>query len=148
MKNKIVAVLAVALVPLMVWASEPTVCTLSTRFTLPDAGVQQNDTTLDGGAIGDGGYYASDAGSGTCSWQKGATVLMQCDVNILADTTNPGGSSNIPIVTSSDQFYAFGTNTDPVILYLDPQDKVISIAEADGGQGTCKFMTSKRRKPW
>jgi hypothetical protein len=79
--------------------------------------------------------------TGACSWVKGATVLMQCDVAVYFDS-QVGGTA-----TSADAKADFASNSDPVPVYLDAFDKDISLL-ATASAGTCKFMTTKRRKPW
>ena len=79
--------------------------------------------------------------TGSCSWVKGATVLMQCDQNVYFDSTS-GGTA-----TSADMRADFTSTSDPVPVYLDAYDKDISLL-AVSASGTCKFAITKRRKPW
>lgn len=127
------------------WAAEPVVCAV----TVSSAAA----TTT-----------AAPA-SGTCSWQKGSTVLLQCGnidgggIDVYVDTQKvvatysvlsdgglyyDGGSSG-GAATAADQRIDFSSNRDPYILYLDEGDQHVSMLPVDG-TGTCKVMTTRRPK--
>lgn len=104
-----------------VWASEPVVCSV---------------------AIGTGAATTTSAPTtGACTWAKGATVMLACDQKVYIDSTL-GGTA-----TSADQVIDFASNADPYLIHLDNADQHISLLAATTA-GTCKFMTTKRRKPF
>jgi hypothetical protein len=121
MKNSIlpVAVFSIAFA-LAAWAAEPVVCAVN---------VATGAATTTGTPT-----------SGTCTWAKGANVLMQCDVDVYVDSQS-GGTA-----TSADQRVNFTSNNDPYIVYLDANDQNISLLSVSAS-GSCKFMTTKRPKP-
>ena len=75
--------------------------------------------------------------SGTCLWLPGATVLMQCDQDVYFSQTGTA--------TSTDFKVAFTSNSDPYIVYLSPNQKVITFLGVSAS-GTCKFGASSVRK--
>lgn len=104
-------------------AAEPVVCTITTAA----AAVSTAAPT-----------------TGTCSWQAGSTVLVSCDQDIYIDSTTTGVTP--PVASSADQKLVFTSNQDPVPVYLEPRDKVISVIWVSVA-GTCKFMTVSTRRP-
>lgn len=91
------------------------------------------------------------ADSGVCTWQKGATLLMQCHTSVYIDTSNVAYSTAAledggtlvsgGVATALDQRINFTPGTDPYTIYLNPQDRHVSLlAVAD--DGGCKFMTT------
>lgn len=124
------------------WASEPVVCAYGVGVT---TAIHTHKAACD---PGDGGSVVCtpDAG-GTCTWSKGSTVLVQCNTNVYFDSSTTAGVAGT--ATSFDQRVMFLTNGDPYPIYLDNSDQNISaLAVTDAGAGECKFMTSKRPKPW
>ena len=85
--------------------------------------------------------------SGTCTWASGSTVLMACDQLVYVNSTSPTKTGVPTTATSADQLLDFASNKDPYPIYLDAYDKHISMLAATTA-GTCKFMTTKRRKPF
>ena len=82
--------------------------------------------------------------TGTCTWVAGSTVLVTCDQDIyIASSTILGVA---PVATSSDMPIIFSANQDPVFVYLDPKDTVISVIQKTVA-GTCKFMPIASRRP-
>lgn len=100
------------------------------------------------------GTTASPA-TGTCTWDYGTNVLMQCDVAVFFSPSRTA--------TSADFKVDFAANSDPYPLWLMPgngqkttlQDggivisgqRVISVLGVTAS-GTCKFGKTPRRKPW
>jgi pectate lyase len=107
------------------FAAEPVVCAITT-------------------ATGSSASTASPT-TGTCTWGKGATVLVQCTTDTYIDSTTVGVTA--PSATSSDQAIDFTNNKDPYIVYLGNSDKVIAV-RAVSSAGSCNFMPSLRRKPY
>lgn len=75
--------------------------------------------------------------SGTCSWNYGATVLLQCDQDVYFSQTGTA--------TSNDFKIAFTSNSDPYIVYLSPNQKTITFLGVSAS-GTCKLGASSVRK--
>lgn len=120
MRNLFVVALLFAL---SVPAAEPVVCTITTAV----AAVPTNTPT-----------------TGTCTWVAGSTVLVSCDQDIYLDSTTVGVTP--PVASSADQKLVFTSNQDPVPVYLEPRDKIISVIWVTV-TGTCKFMTVSTRRP-
>lgn len=117
------AVILLACLSLEVKAAEPVVCSITTDGT--------SKTT-------------ASPTSGSCTWVAGSTVLVQCDQDIYLDSTTVGLTA--PTASSADQKIAFTSNSDPVLIYLEPRDKVIAVTQVSVA-GTCKFMTVSTRRP-
>lgn len=110
------------------WAAEPVVCTLTT-------------------ATGSSAITSSPS-TGTCTWGKGAVVLMVCTTDTYVDsTTVTSGTVAQPNATSADQLIDFTNNKDPYPIYLDARDQHIAV-RAVTTAGTCSFMTTQRKKPF
>lgn len=107
-----------------VLAAEPVVCSITTSGT---AASTASPTT------------------GTCIWVAGSTVLMTCTADVYVNSTTTAGVA--PVATSSHQPVLFTSNQDPVLIYLEPRDKVISVLQVTAA-GTCKFMTVSTRRPF
>lgn len=123
------------------WASEPVVCAYGVGATTE---IHTHKAACDPGDGGANYVCVPDAG-GTCSWNKGSTVLVQCDQDVYIDTTTTGQVAGT--ATSFDQRINFSANNDPYPIYLDANDQNISCL-AVSTAGTCKFITTKRAKPW
>ena len=120
MKNLIFALLLSA----SAFAAEPVVCTITTDGT--------SKTT-------------AAPTTGTCTWVAGSTVLVTCTADIyINSTTSSAGVA--PTVSSSNQPLIFSSNQDPVLVYLEPRDKVIAVTQLTA-PGTCRFMTISTRRP-
>lgn len=100
--------------------------------------------TFTTGAAGNTGAPSS----GTCNWEQGSTVLMQCDAAVYFSATTTA--------TANDFKVDFAANSDPYIIYLTAASfpgggatvgKVISVLGVSAS-GTCKFAKSMRRKPF
>lgn len=118
---------ALSLISLSAHASEPVVCTLTT-------GTGAATTTA-----------ACTTGSAT--WTVGSQVLMQCttDVHVSSTTTLFGGTVTAAAVATS-EFVDFTNNKDKVFIILNKNDLHISVIAATAA-GSCKFMTTQRKKP-
>lgn len=81
--------------------------------------------------------------SGTCSWQKGAVLVVQCDVNVYWTTTFSGSAA--PVATATDFAINFLSNSDPYLVYLDASRQHISFLGVTSS-GTCKIGPSTVRK--
>lgn len=128
MKTRLIALLALSVVVNFgavpeAQAAEPVVCSITTDGT--------SKTT-------------ASPTSGTCSWQKGSTVLVTCTADIYLDSTTVGITP--PTASSADQPIIFSSNQDPVPIYLEPRDQVIAVTQITAA-GTCKFMTVSTRRP-
>ena len=140
MKNTLYIATFLAAFALSAWAAEPVVCAVTTSTST--AANTMLPTT------------------GTCSWGRGANVLMQCttDTYVNSQAHLPVGNVQADggwyydggvtgsAVTSADQRVDFTVNTDPYPVYLDPGDQHISVLAVTSA-GSCKFMTTKRPKP-
>lgn len=75
--------------------------------------------------------------SGTCSWERGATIVMQCDVAVYWNATknSTGGATT---ATSADLSVDFTTNSDPYKIELSGNAKHVSVLSVSSS-GTCKF---------
>lgn len=115
-----------ALVASVAFASEPVVCTLTTST----------------------GAAASTAActTGSATWIKGSVVLLQCTSDVYVSSTTPSGTTTVNPATSSMELLDFSTSKDKVLIPLNPQDLHISVLAASSA-GTCKFMTSLRKRP-
>lgn len=82
--------------------------------------------------------------TGTCSWQKGATVLMTCTADVYMDSSTVANVA--PTASSADQPIVFSTNQDPYKIYLDSNDQVIAVTQVTAA-GSCKFMKIATRRP-
>jgi len=122
----VVAVLA-ASVGGYAFSAEPVVCAITTATG--SSAVTSSPTT------------------GTCSWGKGATVLVQCTTDTYIDSTSTSTGSVPPSAATTDQAVDFTNNKDPYIIYLGADDKVIAV-RAVTTAGSCNFMPSLRRKPY
>ena len=116
----------VCLLAAVAYASEPVMCSLTVTTSAAIS-------TVDAGP--------GDGGTGSCTWAKGANVLVQCPW--ISVYMNSSGSS----ASSSDALADFTVNNDPIPVYLDSNEQVISVKGVSDA-GTCKFMTTKRPKPW
>lgn len=107
------------------FAAEPVVCTLTTST----------------------GSAASTAActTGSNSWARGGAVLMQCTTDVYVSSTSTASSTVTP-ATSSSELVGFSANTDKVAIWLNPGDKDISVLAVTAA-GTCKFMTTTRKRP-
>lgn len=83
--------------------------------------------------------------TGTCSWARGSTLLMQCDAAVYFSST--------ATATATDFKVDFTVNPDPYIIYqLDSGGssgllaKDVSVLGVTAS-GTCKFAKTNRRKP-
>ena len=99
MKTILKAALVAIPVSITAMGAEPVVCTITT------SGSSAN---------------TSSPTTGTCSWPKGATVLVQCDQSVYLDSTSVLGVA--PTASSSDELVDFASNKDPKIVYLNNQD--------------------------
>lgn len=122
MRNVIIA--GVVWASTLTLAAEPVVCTITTSAASANT---------------------SAPTSGSCSWPKGANVLVQCDQDIYIDST--ATSPAVPTASSADELVAFASNKEPKIVYLNSQEQHIAVIQVTTG-GTCKFMTTLRPKPW
>lgn len=75
--------------------------------------------------------------AGTCSWQPGAVLLMQCDQDVYFSQTGTA--------TSTDFQVKFTSNSDPYLIYLGPNQKVVTFLGVSAS-GTCKFGASAVRR--
>lgn len=125
--NRFLFLLAAVLTSLVVWAAEPVVCTVDT-------------------ATGSSASTASPT-TGTCSWGKGAVVLIQCSTDTYVDSTTITSPYTVPSATSADQAVDFTNNKDPYPLYLGQYEQIVAV-RAVSTAGSCKFMTTQRRKPF
>jgi len=125
---------------LVAWASEPVVCAYGVGTS---TAIHTHKAACD---PGDGGSVVCtpDAG-GTCTWNKGSTVMLQCDQDVYVDSSTSNNTAGT--ATSFDQRINFSANNDPYPLYLDAPDQNISILGVSTA-GVCKVMTTKRPKPW
>lgn len=124
-------------------AAEPVVCAYGVGTS---TAIHTHKAACDPGDGGSNYVCVPDAG-GTCTWSKGSTVLVQCNTNVYFDSSTTAGVAGT--ATSFDQRVMFLTNGDPYPIYLDNPDQNISVlAVTDAGAGECKFMTTKRPKPW
>lgn len=91
--------------------------------------------------------------SGTCDWQPGNVVLMQCTTDVYLDTNAvrsvfpADGGTTGGVATSADQRIDFSSNSDPYIIYLNNNDHHVSLL-AVSSAGSCKFMKTQRARPW
>lgn len=117
--------LVAALVSAQAFASDPVVCTLTTAT----------------------GAAASTASctTGSATWTKGGNVLMQCTTDVYISSTTPSGSTTVTAATSSSEFVDFTNAKDKVAIPLNNNDFHISVL-AVSSAGTCKFMTTARKK--
>lgn len=76
--------------------------------------------------------------SGTCSWERGATIVMQCDVAVYWNATKSATTGNATTATSSDLSVDFTTNSDPYKIDLAGNAKHVSVLSVTSS-GTCKF---------
>lgn len=83
--------------------------------------------------------------TGTCSWAAGSVILMQCTTDVYVDTSTVNNVA--PTATSADAFVDWTNNKDWWPIYLDSNDKVISLL-AVSSAGSCKFMLTKRKRPY
>lgn len=124
---KRILVFAAVMVAIVALGAEPVVCTVS---------------------IGTGGATTTaSATTGTCTWNRNSVVLMACDQDVYINTTSGCvGSQCAPAAaTSAMQRVNFLSNMDPYPLYLDTFDKDVSMLAVTAA-GTCKFMTTKRKR--
>lgn len=75
--------------------------------------------------------------SGTCSWQPGAVLLMQCDQDVYFSQTGTA--------TNTDFQVKFSANSDPYLVYLGPNQKTVTFLGVTAS-GTCKFGASTVRR--
>ena len=128
-------------VGLVAWASEPVVCAYGVGTS---TAIHTHKAACDPGDGGSNYVCVPDAG-GTCTWNKGSTVMLQCDQDVYVDSTTANNTAGT--ATSFDQRINFSANSDPYPLYLDAPDQNISILAATTA-GSCRVMTTKRPKPW
>lgn len=83
--------------------------------------------------------------TGTCSWAAGSVILMQCTTDVYFDSSTVNNVA--PTATNADAFVDWTNNKDWWPVYLDSNDKVISLLAVTTA-GSCKFMTTKRRRPY
>ena len=114
------------LLALPAFAAEPVVCTLTTA-----TGAAANTVTCT---------------TGSALWAKGGSVLMQCTSDVYVSSTTPAGSQVPTPATSSMEVVGFSATTDKVAIWLNPGDHDISVLAVTTA-GTCKFMTTNRRRP-
>lgn len=114
------------------WSAEKVVCTLD--FTTAAAVNTASPTT------------------GSCSWNAGANVLMQCrsaagsgvDVYSRHELDAAGA---VVAASSTGNVYAYSTNLDPIAVCLVGREKHISVRGVSAS-GTCYFtITTMRRCP-
>jgi len=125
MKTHFALAFLAAAVAAVAYASEPVVCTV---------------------AVGTGAAtITSTPTTGSCSWPRGAVVLMACDQDVYINSTAASWGAPPASATSGNQRVNFLANMDPYPVYLDNGDQHISLL-AVSAAGTCKFMTTKRRR--
>lgn len=140
LKHMLIGALLGFPVGFVAWASEPVVCAYGVGTS---TAIHTHKAACD---PGDGGSVVCtpDAG-GTCTWSKGSTIMVQCDQDIYLDSTT---TNNTPgTATSYDQRINFSANNDPYPVYMDQSDQNMSVLSVSAST-TCKFMTTKRPKPW
>ena len=142
-------VIMVALLPFVSLASDTYNCTVA---VVPyDAGYQYDggpgQTTLDAGIAGRTDYPVWGGvppQTYSCSWGTAATVSMQCDVPVFYRArgpdvrATPNSGNNAPSATSRDVKVLWTSYTDPYIISLGRDEKIISVAGV-GQYGTCYF---------
>lgn len=109
------------------WSAEKVLC--SVTYTAGVAGVTSAPTT------------------GSCSWDIGSNVLMQCTTDVYFNYQVVNGA--LAAATSADAVAGFASNTDPIPVCLSTpsRERHISVLGVTAA-GTCKFMqTSFRRCP-
>lgn len=104
--------------------AEPVVCTLTTSTSAAAS--------------------TASCTTGSATWSAGGAVLMQCTTDVYVSTTTTTGS--LAAATSSSEMVEFTTNKDKVAFWLNPGDKHVSVL-AVSSAGTCKFMTTLRKRP-
>lgn len=83
--------------------------------------------------------------TGTCSWPTGSVILMQCTTDVYIDTSTINNVA--PTASNADAFVDWTNNKDWWPIYLGNNDKVVSLL-AVSAAGTCKFMTTQRKRPY
>jgi hypothetical protein len=111
-------VLALAVGAMEAWAANSVVCSV---------------------AVTSSASNTASATTGTCSWQAGAVVAMQCDTAVYYDQ-QAGGTA-----TSADFKVEFSANSDPYLITLTANEKHISLLRVSA-DGTCKFAPMQKRK--
>lgn len=84
--------------------------------------------------------------SGSATWNAGGTVLMQCTTDVYVSSTTSRFGGTVTAATSSMELVDFTNNKDKVMILLNNNDKHISVLAVTAA-GTCKFMTTTRKKP-
>lgn len=125
MRKTLALVALVSLLSGAAMAADPVVCTVTT-------------------ATGAASSTASPS-SGTCSWAAGSVILMQCTTDVYVDTSTVANVA--PTASSADAFVDWTNNKDWFPIYLDSNDRVVSLLAVTTA-GSCKFMTTKRKRPY
>ena len=94
---------------------------------------RQCSVTFTAGAAG----TTASPTSGTCGWLPGAVVLLQCDQDVYFSQTGTA--------TNTDFQVKFTANADPYLVYLGPNQKVITFLGVSAS-GTCKLGGSAVRR--
>jgi len=82
--------------------------------------------------------------SGTCSWGKGATLLVQCSSDVYFAQKFATGTTR-PAAANTDFVMSFSSNKDPYIVYLDA-DKVELSFLGVSASGDCKVGATTVRR--
>lgn len=87
--------------------------------------------------------------SGTCSWPRGAAVvLMWCSVDVVYEANWSLSTGAVTVASATQGVHvSFSSGQDLVPIYLNSNDKDISVIAATAS-GTCYFYLTQRRRPF